>query len=463
MISPLYDSKGKPVSFSYDGANAVGRHNDWKPIANPALSEEEVLPIHKRQTLIGHLNDLFRNSPLTQSIVQCIITNVGFPKLRSATSNDDFNKTKDELFAKWFSNCEFTSLNLRDLCGLIVKSLCLEGEVFFMLTKEGQLQAIEACRIQSNPNNKPENEIDGIRFNKNGKPTAYRVCNFNQWGSVDFSKGKYVQARNMIHVANRTRVNSLRGIPLLASSVNSLKDVQELIRATVQKQKISACLTAFVSVENPLAERWSNNGMDEPARSEHLDLRSGAIYMLQPNEKISVVESKANTGDMETFIEQRVSDILATVGLTNSVLKGFDKTSYASSRATRSITSHTFKLWRMNIEERFLNRVQFWKSAKMVNLGELPKSEEQEKVDWQFVVPPSLDRNADLKADAASLQNGLANLSDVLGEKHGQDWEEKLEQRAIEISKAKELAKQYDVPINSLLPNYIESDDAVDE
>ena len=61
MIAPLYDSRGKPVSFSYDGANAASRHHEWKPISNPALSEEEVLPIHKRQTLIGNLNDFVDN------------------------------------------------------------------------------------------------------------------------------------------------------------------------------------------------------------------------------------------------------------------------------------------------------------------------------------------------------------------------------------------------------------------
>ena len=348
---------------------------------------------------------------------------------------------------------------MREIISMIIKSLCLEGEIFFMLTNDGMLQAIEPIRIQSKTKDKAENEIDGIRFNKNGKPTSYRICQLDSSGKVDILNGRHVAARNIIHIANRTRINSLRGIPMLGSCVNQIKDVAELVRATIQKSKISACLTAFVTLDNPHAERWNQNGYDEPARSENLDLRSGAIYLLNQGESLQVVESKANVENIDQFIEQRVSDILAVLGLTTSVLKGFDKTSYASSRATRSITSHTFKLWRTMLEEKFLSRVQFWKASKMVKIDQLPESEEQTSVEFPFITPPSLDKKADYQADAVGLSNGLQTLSDVLGEKGGEDWQDKMEQRAIELAKAQELAKKYQVPVESLLPNYIESVD----
>ena len=229
-----------------------------------------------------------------------------------------------------------------------------------------------------------------------------------------------------------------------------------LLKLPVEQQKLLRNI--FAAKITPQIENLSEKMIF--ARQTEMNEMSPAHWGNKIKTAVFVMHGTNDT--MVPFTESILQNVLASVSLTSSVLKGFDKTSYASSRATRSITSHTFKLWRMNLEERFLNRIQFWKSSKFVNLQELPESEQQTNVDWQFVVPPSLDRNADLKADAASLQNGLANLSDVLGEKHGQDWEEKLEQRALEISKAQELAEKHGVPIESLLPNYIERSESVD-
>jgi hypothetical protein len=42
MIAPLYDASGKQLNFGYDGATIANRHNAFKPVSSPLISEDEV-------------------------------------------------------------------------------------------------------------------------------------------------------------------------------------------------------------------------------------------------------------------------------------------------------------------------------------------------------------------------------------------------------------------------------------
>jgi hypothetical protein len=48
-------------------------------------------------------------------------------------------------------------------------------------------------------------------------------------------------------------------------------------------------------------------------------------------------------------------------------------------------------------------------------------------VEFLFITPHSLDKKADYQADAVGL-NGLQTLSDVIGEKGGDDWKDKIQE-----------------------------------
>jgi capsid protein len=452
----ILDDKGEVVStkFGYEGSQAVSRHRNWLSTTSPVdISEEQVLPFAQRNTLVSHLYELYRNDPVCFAIVESIVTNVASPKLISNTGDDEYDAEKERLFARWFNNCETTGFSLPEVLRLVLRELCLAGEVFLMLGPS-KLMLIEANRIASDPKNKKKQEVEGIVINSEGRATSYRVCGFDDRGRLDVTKGKYVSARNCIHVASRNRISSIRGTPWLSSSISLLKDIQELVKASVSKAKISSLLSAFVKSETSHHQMHNVGGYDEPLRSSHTKLATGAVMYLEPNEDIKIIQG-GDIGNLDDFIEMRISDVLATLGLSIEALRSFSKSSYASSRATRSMLANKFGQYREMLETKLLNRVQFWYSSKLVKEGMLNQTDgiDNEAINWSWKAIPSLDVQKDALTHSTLLKNGMSNLAEIQNEK-GKDWQATIEGRAQELRYAQDMADKYGVNPSLLLPEY---------
>lgn len=461
----IFDDKGnqvKPTKFGYDGAESMSNHRNWLNNNSPVdYSEEQVLDFNKRNTLVSHLYDLYRNDVVCYSIIESMVTNIASPKLVSMTGNEEYDDAREKEFKKFFNNCEVSGLSLPEVLRLIIRELCLSGEVFCLLGKKS-LQLCEANRVASDPKNKKKLEVDGVVLNSEGTPTSYRICNFNEQGRLDVTNGKYVSARNCIHIASRSRISSIRGTPLLASAVNHLKDISELVKASVNKAKISSLLTAFVKSESNYHQMHSVNGFDEPMRSSHTSLKTGSVAYLEPSESIEIVRG-GDIGNIDEFVQERISDVLGVLGLSIEALRSFSKSSYASSRATRSMLANKFNQYRSMIETKFLNRVGFWYSAKLNKENKLvsPDGIDMTEIKWAWQAIPTLDAQKDAVTHNVLLKNGMSNLSKIQGEK-GDDWHDVIEQRAKELSAITDIANKYGINANMLMPEYT-FDQPIDE
>ena len=450
----IFNDKGEPVKMGYDGAESVSRHRNWLNNNSPVdHSEEQVLDFHKRNTLVAHLYDLYRSDTICYAIVEAMVTNISTPRLISQTGNDEYDQKREKLFSRFFLNCEVSGLSMAEVIRLIIRELCLAGECFILLGSK-KLQMIEGNRIATDPKNKKKQEVEGVVLNSEGTPTSYRICGFDKNGRLDVKNGKYVSARNCIHIAHRTRINSIRGIPLMASCVSHLKDISELIKASVNKAKVSSLLTAFVKSETNFHQMHNVNGYDEPLRSSHTSLKTGSICYLEPNESIEILKG-GDIGNLDAFIRERVADCLSTLGLSLECLRSYSNSSYASSRATRSMLAHKFNEYRSMLETKGLNRVAFWYSAKLNKEGILTAPADIDMQDYKLAwkAIPTLDAQKDAVTHNVLLKNGMTNLSKIQGEK-GEDWTEILEGRAKELSAIKEIADKYGINASMLMPEY---------
>lgn len=449
----IFNHNGDPVKLGYDGAEPVSRHRNWLNNNSPVdHSEEQVLNFHKRQTLVAHLYDLYRSDTICYAIVEAMVTNISSPKFISQTGNDKYDQAREKLFKKFFLNCEVSGLSMAEVIRLIVRELCLAGEVLVILGDK--LQMIECSRLASDPKNKKKQEIEGVVLNNKGAPSSYRICGYDKNGRLDVKNGKYISARNCIHIAHRTRINSIRGVPLLASSVSHLKDISELIKASVNKAKVSSLLTAFVKSETNFHQMHNVNGYDEPLRSSHTSLKTGSICYLEPNESIEILKG-GDIGNLDAFIRERCGEVLAGLGLSLECLKNFGGSSYASSRATRSMLANKFNQYRAMLENKGLNRIAFWYSAKLNKDGILPSpagvDQQDFKLSWQAI--PTLDAQKDAVTHNVLLKNGMTNLAKIQDEK-GDDWYDVLEGRAKELSAIQEIADKYGINASMLMPEY---------
>jgi capsid protein len=131
-------------------------------------------------------------------------------------------------------------LNLKDFQRLIIISRLLDGGSGFILQSNSQLFPIEDERISSPKDWKHEfnSMVEGIEVGSNGIIAAYHICPRDKNGNVDPSQAKRIPAKNFIYCHKSTRFDMERGIPEIAPIIPVLRDLSELMQATISKAKL---------------------------------------------------------------------------------------------------------------------------------------------------------------------------------------------------------------------------------
>lgn len=423
---------GKPVQFGYAGSRPSWRKNeDALDRSAITMSEEKVLSHGNRIELLSTLRDLERNNPIAKAICQVFVSNIGTCKYQSQLETDA-RETHEKLFKAYFKNCEITGYGLQKTLAHVITDLLLAGECFVLLTKGGSFQLIPSERIGSSWDSaqKRENEADGIVLNSFGTPQFYRVAGMTD-GIVDYNKGKYIPAKDVIHIANTNRIGQLRGTPLLAAATKTLEDIHEVQTAYTAKIKTASALTGFITSNQPYSARWDGNEFtDEPMRSSYKKLYSGSLLLLEQGESIETIQGGTVDG-VDRFMTQLISFACSSVGITVENLVGWSNASFSSSKATRAVTNHRFNQLRKQLEETFLNRLCRWRIYKWENNGELDpiETEDRESFGFQWSSSPTLDRRQDAQTDAVLLENKLCSKQTIFAN-NGLDYEEELQKMA---------------------------------
>ena len=99
----ILDHKGKPISnFSYKGSKYNTRHSDYiSNFSSITSREEKILTDSSREVLLSNLRNSYRNNIITNSIIECLQTNIGKVSVQSKTGNDDFDAQREKLI-KYF-------------------------------------------------------------------------------------------------------------------------------------------------------------------------------------------------------------------------------------------------------------------------------------------------------------------------------------------------------------------------
>lgn len=429
----ILDEFGKPVKLGYGAARPSWRKQndalDRSPITH---SEERVLSHGNRIQLLSTLRDLERNNPIAKAMVQVFVSNLGNCKFQSRSENQELNQQKESLFGRYFKNLEMSGFGMSKVLGSVITDLLLAGEVFCILTKGGSIQLMPSERVGSSndPSQRRQGESEGLVLNKFGRPTHYRIAKIAD-GSIDYTDGFYIPAKDIIHIANTSRIGQLRGTPLLAAAASTLEDIHTVQSAYTAKVKTSAALTGFITSNQPYSARWDGNEFeDEPMRSTYTKLYQGSLLLLEAGESVETIQG-GNIDGVDKFMTQLISFACASVGITVENLVGWSNASFSSSKATRAVTNHRFNQLREMLEETFLRRLCRWRCYKYEAQGELPEMEsiEHENFTFQWSTSPTLDRRQDAQTDAILLEHGLASHSTVFAA-NGMDFQDEAAQMA---------------------------------
>jgi lambda family phage portal protein len=397
------------IKALYDAAGFGRRMKGWNaPSSGPNKAVTGIQNIRNRS------RDASRNDWSGESTVQKWTTNligVGitprFKRIKSKERKLAITDLWNDFVAK--SDADGV-LNYYGQQTLAVRSWFESGEVFvrrrYRRTNSGlpvpmQVQLIEADFVpmmdsDAWPGLSKDNRIrSGIELDKNGQRVAYWVHKFHPGDGTTAIGGQdliRVPAEDMRHVFEPKRPGQLRGVPVMASVLARLRNINDYDDAVLERQKLSNLFVAFITRTMPGADAdldidpLTNLPIEWSGGEPLAGMQPGLTQELDPGQDVKF----ANPPEAGTTY----SDYM--------------RTNHMGTAAAAGIPYEVFSGDIANVSDRTLRVV----------IQEFRRFAEQRQ--WQIIIPMFCQPVVEWFADAAALIGGINadEIADVKRAEH---------------------------------------------
>ena len=400
-----------------------------------------------RNTMVGTSRWAMRNSPIyKQCADEAVLISVGDGLVaQSLAKNPQTAVAYDKYFRDWSVRCDLTKrYNLGQLQTMWMLGALVDGDSFGILTNDQKtgvpaIQILESHRVGSPRDAFATNNVDGAYLGTFGEITGWNVY------TDDTSKDRYVPASAMLQIMEFERPSAVRGYPVLQSSLNSVRDHLEVFSLEVRAARDSADHTLILKKQGGVLQ-------DDPAAKFSGDFNScekiasqmgGKMLVVDTNEDLSQLTqtrpSAAWVG-MMTAIERDIVRLLPyEYQVTPGVLGG------SSVRLVAGRVSRWANKWQSILIDN-LDRVYDFVIADAIAKGKVPDDPDFNRKSWITPRDVTVDAGREASQDRADLQMGLTTAQAILGKK-GMTYDEVLEQRAVEMEKLVQKAKDRSLPL----------------
>jgi lambda family phage portal protein len=332
----------------------------------------------------------------------------------------------------------------------------------------------------------------GVELGQMGEPLAYWLASHMQSDPMGFSSIRRWRrvprftpwGRHMIvHVFDGERAGQTRGKNGIVSVLAKMKMLEKFEQSTLQAAILNAMYAAVIEspmdwevvgaaigarndkakVANPL-----NGYMDQRGawhKDGHIRYNGVKIPHLYPGEKLNLLAPQHPSAAFSSFEEAVLRHIAGGLNLSYEQLsRDYSKTNYSSARAAMLEAWRFFAGRRHKIAGRLATYYYAAWLEEAIDIGEIeiptgaPNFYEA-KAAWTRCVwigpgRGHIDPLKEAQATKIEFEMNTTTLEIECAER-GRDWEEVLEQRAMEAKRRKELERQYGVnlsPLESELP-----------
>lgn len=327
--------------------------------------------------------DAFMGVPLATGAIKTMRTNVvcggltPTPQIDNAflgISDEEAQKINEQIareFALWANKptCDADRIdNFYMLQQLAFTGFLLNGDSWAVLQNKKtpgvpydlRVRIIEADRICSpafmdilSPTDINEHHVEkivqGVETDADGMVVAYWVCDrhplastsvtgltASHWTRVE-AYGKKTGRQNVLCLMQRERAGQLRGVPLLAPVLESLKQLGRFTDAELTAAVISAMFTVFIkksdqSEDVPFGEMLPPDVQVDTPDKTSVELAPGAFIDLNPGEEVQFADPKHPTTGFEAFMNAIVKQMAAALEIPSEVLYKQFSTSYSAAR-----------------------------------------------------------------------------------------------------------------------------------
>lgn len=469
---------------AYAGASRIRKQlANWQPMRAPA--DADLLP--DQDMLVARSRDLDRNNGVAAGTFQTLQDNTVGIGLRLSSMPDyrALGKTLDwaeawsrdveSLWRTWAETCACDAagkLNFASMTQLVFRSALQNGEALALplwLPRNETpfntcIQLVETDRL-SNPRFAfPTQTLrGGVETDPYGKPQAYYIRTFDnavglfyytygalswEWERIpaETSFGR----KRVLHILAQERVDQTRGKPLLAPVIEQFRMLDAYQRTELQSSIVNSLVAGII--ETPLDPAGitemmggdPNKYLDKKA-DYRIQLEGGTFIPLYPGDKMTPFTPSRPAPQFANFVEAVARQIGVAAGLPYElVMKDFSKTNYSSARAA------LLEAWRFFINRRVWLST-YWAAAvyklwfeEAVNAGMIEAPDFYANAPYylraKWIGPGRgwIDPVKEAEAAQIRMATMISTLENECAEQ-GLDWNEVLEQRALETARLKQL------------------------
>lgn len=440
----------------------------------------------ERETMVGRSRDLIRNHGVAQGAQQTIADNVVGTGLRLSSQPmykllgrdkdwaREFSDAVEGYHRLWWGDTSCDACDELDGAGLtnqVVRSLFANGEacaVPMWQPEPGQLFASRLLLIEPdqlcNPHGRPDSA--SLRSGVQRDPVTGRAIGY--WvrathpGDRYIGRGAlgltgdwaYIEAktpwgrRRFLHIHDKDRVGQTRAKPLMAAVMKPFKQLDHYTTVHLQTAIVNSMIAAFIKTpldQESLVELF---GGDADSARKYFDakasadsrtkLKGGALIPLQPGDDVvPFVPANASAG-FDQFVMSVYRHIAAGLNLPYELLlKDFTKTNYSSARAAMLEAWRYFNALRRKVGAMFCQPAYELVLEEMVDRGMVDAPDfyslRRAYAAARWIGPGRgwVDPVKEATAAQIRMEIGVSTMEMECAEQ-GLDWEEVLEQRALE-------------------------------
>ena len=343
--------KSQSSTPAYSGAGNNRALRGWSVNAREDAYLDDV------DTLTERSRDLCRNNSLARGIIEkSKVSTIGEGLQPQSRIDAEYLGLSEEKTAELQKQIErefrfFAETNECDagrrhtfygLQPLIFSTVMRDGNALALLPfiPRGQtynlcIQTILGTRLQ-NPNSTMDTDKlkGGVELGYYGDPVAYHISSTNTFGMTTSTKrvpafGKESGRRNVLHIYLADDPNQIKGVPLLSSVIETVKQVGRISAAEAQALVVQSQWAVFI--ENPDLELDPN----PDRRKTDIDIDVGGVYELAAGEKINMATPTRPNTSFEPFLMALFKQIGMAMQIPFEILINHFQASYSASRGAK--------------------------------------------------------------------------------------------------------------------------------
>lgn len=430
---------------SYKGARKDKYNENWLVSTETADQEMmwgDLIALRQRS------RQLCKDNPIAEGTViafQQMVVGDG-PTIRSRVQDPEARAQIQAIIDASIENCDTSGeKDLVQVCKNAVTSMCEDGDVMVILPidytrdpagVQTTIDLIEADRIMTPMGMAYTPVRHGVSYTTAGKIQGYWVRKIglseqeHRYGfTVNLAPEnflyfpRYKAGRLSAWLLKRPegieRPGQSRQVPLFASCMGTLKDMEDLMDVTVVGMRAAACIMGVIESNNP-EELYDALSYDEGNDKTLTDrygygyskMQPGTMLPLRPGEKVSLLDPKRNGAEVEPLLLRQAQFVSMKVRIPYPVLfLDLSAVNYSSYRGGVIETRKMLKGYRKSLSNKLVipyisARIQeAWLKGLLPAVKELTPDVLKPRVDWPSwgMIDPVKETNAAIKGIAAGL------------------------------------------------------------